>query len=1251
MRTTKYIYLLLFVLANRSDAQFVSTKDTSYNLCRSQTTSFTEYHNYDTTHNFKLYTSTNSSSWNLEDDTLVINKKSFLNINIDFNRFSVKLLYARVIVFDSNGLNIDTSRLLTINLDDSLDFKFENKQFKQCEYSKDTIIFDVNDYRGQLYWEFKNAGLWKRVSLDTSLRSNTTEKLDSLAFQYDDVLNGLSFRLVGSNYCGLQTSDSIVINTKFSPVITQTKFDTLSCSKDSLLFRAVGSGADISYKWYYRKSNTKWNILDSSFDNGNGKIKDSILVWSRPSSMMDSTWIKVGVDGVCGNEQFDSVRVKILVEPKVNLYSADTSVCESQVVELKSNLTGTNLRYQWQVQTSKGFEDILTSSTFFNGSTTSNISYKGYENHDTVNLRLKYFGECIDSVVLASINLTVYKAPVINEIIGDTVLCENSDLHLEARADGESLKYQWWMKLSNGTTYNLINQNYKGLFSGQSTNKLSAYGIPIVLDSARFYVAVAGFCSPDTTSGFTRLIVDVPPNIANQLNGVKRLCAYDSFVINPTIKGSRLSQVWEYYNDKNGVWASILSDSLHTYKMSEYKLLINGNLKYSNRKLRLKLQNLGCGSKTSDDFELLFQALPILEFSVDKDTICSGDQSKLTVFNRMDVDKILPADARQISDTSFEFKPIKSTHYLIQYSDDFGCKADSFIDLVVFKLNNFRFINNSKVLCDEDSLRIDVNGLKTGLTVSWKYNGNLYNSVGPRFRSVVKYPEREVGVIINNTLGCKFDTSLNLNVFQRPKISIFGSEEICVGEYFDLVAVGADSFIWDASNSSFSTTNIYRTNPIKSKWLNIDFANQYGCYNQDSIFLEVHDLPKSNFRDTSFCINEAKIIKVINNHNYHFEFSPDWLVADNGNGIVQYIGMNTNNLRIKHTDSNNCMFTDTILVQITPLPTISITKDTSICEGQRLKVKIPQFPSIDWEPKQIVDNPFSETPTINTPKSIWVKTTFIDSNNCQGSDSIFVNVVPKPKEKVSGDSIFCKNASFLKFNATSNFNGEHHWSVKNGEIQQEASNRRLFVKAFNKNLEVIFVQTIKSHPYCSDTVNFISIIRSNSETAPLTSIRQKKVASDKILLFADNYGLDFYEWGKEHKDNNKQVVINKGIRFIEINTLDTVNWAYYLRSGSDSVCPSIDYFNTQYTNEIDYVADDRFIIENPISDHLRLRDVTKFSNMKILDSKGQLLFSQDITPLSKNDILIPENIITGQYFLFLRSMDGALYKSKLQIIK
>ena len=1251
MKYIKYIALVIFAVANKSDAQFLAPKDTSYNVCRTEFISSKEFHSFDTTHKFKVYTSTNLTNWNLEDDTILINTKSHLRVKLNLNRFSVNRLYARTIVLDSNGLNVDTSRLSTINIDDSLDFKYDKKQFKQCEDLKDTIIFDVNDYRGQLYWEFKNTGSWKRVSSDTSLRSNTTEKFDSLAFKYDDVLNGLSFRLVGSNYCGLQTSDSIVISTKFSPVITQTKFDTLSCSKDSLLFSAVGSGADISYKWYYRKSKTKWNVLDSSFDNGNGKFKDSVLVWRRPSSMMDSTWIKVGVDGVCGNEQFDSVQVKILVEPKVNFYSNDTSTCETQIVDLKSNLTGIKLRYQWQVLNSKGFEDILTSDLKFNGSKGSIISYKGSRNQDSVILRLKYFGECIDSVELKKIKIKVLKAPVINEITGDLVLCENSDLSLAVQAVGESLNYNWWMELSNGTTYDLTSKNYKGLFYGQSTNRLTAYGIPVVLDSARFFVKVYGFCSPDTTSGFTRIIVDVPPNISNPLMGVKRLCAYDSFIVNPTITGTRLSPVWQYYNDKIGLWEGIVGDSLHTYKMSDDKLLIKGNLKYSNRKLRLKLQNLGCGSKTSDDFELLFQDLPILGFSVDKDTICSGEQSKLTVFNRMNVDKILPAYARQISDTSFEFKPIKSTQYLIQYSDDLGCKADSFIDLVVSKLNNFRFINNSNVLCDQDSLRIDVNGLKTGLTVNWNYNGNLYNSQSPRFRSVVKYPEREVGVIINNNLGCKFDTTLNLNVFQRPKITIFGSEEICVGEYFDLVAVGADSFIWDASNSIYSTTNIYRTNPIKSKWLNIDFANQYGCYNKDSIFLEVHELPKSNFRDTSFCINEFKIITVNNHQNYHFEFSPDWLVSDKGNGIIEYTGINTHNLRIKHTDSNNCMFTDTILVKITPLPTISITKDTSICEGQRLKVKIPQFPSIVWEPMKIVDNPFSETPIINTPKSIWVRTTFTDNNNCQGSDSIFVNVVPKPKEKVSGDSIFCKNASFLKFNATSNFNGEHHWSVKNGEIQQEASNRRLFVKAFNKNLEVTFVQTIKSHPYCSDTVNFISIIRSNSETAPLTSIRQKKVASDRILLFADNYGLDFYEWGKEHKDNNKQVLINKGIRFIEINTLDTVHWAYYLRSGSDSVCPSIDYFNTQYTNEIDDVKVNRFIIENPISNKLRLRDVSKFRNIKILDTKGQLLFSQNITPLSNNEILIPENIITGQYFLIFQSINGALYKSKLQIIK
>jgi gliding motility-associated-like protein len=101
---------------------------------------------------------------------------------------------------------------------------------------------------------------------------------------------------------------------------------------------------------------------------------------------------------------------------------------------------------------------------------------------------------------------------------------------------------------------------------------------------------------------------------------------------------------------------------------------------------------------------------------------------------------------------------------------------------------------------------------------------------------------------------------------------------------------------------------------------------------------------------------------------------------------------------------------DTAIVNLTPLPTVDLGNDTTICQGETLTLNATTpTATYLWQNS-------TTTPTSNTTQQgpYWVKVTV---NNCSKIDTIYVNYTPLPTVNLGNDTSICQGET-LTLNAT-----------------------------------------------------------------------------------------------------------------------------------------------------------------------------------------------------------------------------------------
>ncbi|TVR81371.1 MAG: PKD domain-containing protein [Chitinophagaceae bacterium] len=282
------------------------------------------------------------------------------------------------------------------------------------------------------------------------------------------------------------------------------------------------------------------------------------------------------------------------------------------------------------------------------------------------------------------------------------------------------------------------------------------------------------------------------------------------------------------------------------------------------------------------------------------------------------------------------------------------------------------------------------------LTYSWSFgDGNGSFDIDPThtYGSSGTY---EVTLTASTSFGCSHSISRVIKVHPLP-IPDFDHEDVCLGEtmnFTNLSMIDTGSitqFFWDFGDGNVS----FQQNPTHLYWesgtysVTLTVTSDKGCSNTISKQVAVH--PEPIFRivsdgDKEFCEGESVTLSVSNTANYTFEWNtgeitPLIAVTETGWYVVTV------------TNTFGCSNTDSVFIQVNPLPVVTLTPDTIISKGFSVQLEATGGENYFWTPSEFLNNPEIANPISTPDETITYVVEVIDSNNCVNTASVTITVL------------------------------------------------------------------------------------------------------------------------------------------------------------------------------------------------------------------------------------------------------------------
>ena len=393
--------------------------------------------------------------------------------------------------------------------------------------------------------------------------------------------------------------------------------------------------------------------------------------------------------------------------------------------------------------------------------------------------------------------------------------------------------------------------------------------------------------------------------------------------------------------------------------------------------------------------------LPVIDAGLD-DTICIGDTTQLLVSG---ANSYLwsPASSLSASNIANPFAwPLVSTSYIVTGTDLNSCSNTDTVDVVV---NNLPAVDAGlpASICLGDSTQLQASGADTYV---WTPAGSLSNATisNPMASPSVTTTYFVVGTDLN---ACINIDSVDVSINSLPTASISNDTTICIGDTIQLVASGGTNYEWSPTDS---ISDPFISNPIvwptTTTTYQLIVSDLNGCNDTISVTVTVQPLPTILAgNDETICINDTVQLTAAGALNY--TWSPtDSLSANNIANPLAW-PTDTTVYVVTGADALGCISTDTIAVNVNPLPPADAGDDEWICPGDDIQLNASGGITYTWFPVTGLTNPNIADPIATLTDTVTYQVEVISAFGCINYDTMTVFVNQTVPTQAGNDTIIC----------------------------------------------------------------------------------------------------------------------------------------------------------------------------------------------------------------------------------------------------
>jgi gliding motility-associated-like protein len=214
--------------------------------------------------------------------------------------------------------------------------------------------------------------------------------------------------------------------------------------------------------------------------------------------------------------------------------------------------------------------------------------------------------------------------------------------------------------------------------------------------------------------------------------------------------------------------------------------------------------------------------------------------------------------------------------------------------------------------------------------------------------------------VLYNDSGCEVYYEIPVMVSPMPQI-VFADTSLCFGETATLIASAGQQYNWNGPGLSSSDQQVVTVTPDESAWYAVSIEDENACIGTDSVWVYVQPLPPADAGpDTTFCPDQLPLLPGVSFPAYEYQWSPSATLSNpnipNPEVVVEAAGTYI----LQLTDSLGCEQSDTVQIDFSAAPLLSVPAGQTICEETSLILTVSGALHYEWEP-------LSEVNCLNPP--------------------------------------------------------------------------------------------------------------------------------------------------------------------------------------------------------------------------------------------------------------------------------------------
>lgn len=270
------------------------------------------------------------------------------------------------------------------------------------------------------------------------------------------------------------------------------------------------------------------------------------------------------------------------------------------------------------------------------------------------------------------------------------------------------------------------------------------------------------------------------------------------------------------------------------------------------------------------------------------------------------------------------------------------------------------------------------------------------------------------GFYVLNGATCSATVSTEVEIREVPSVEASAApSEICLGNEAILTASGAVRYVWMSQNHIVGVDEIVFVTPTESTQYIVVGQDEYQCTSRDTVLVSIVSNPPTETIEGPSEVCSGVPVRLQTSGNNRCQWSPlTGLSEISDNGVTVTI---TEDIvyHIVITNENGCIDSLEYAVHVLPVPEMTLTPDTALCEGHNVEIRVSGGTSYLW------DNGLQSNFQVVSPmESTTYVVTANNSYGCQSVDSVRVTVIPVfDLEIVASRDSFCLENNHLSLTA------------------------------------------------------------------------------------------------------------------------------------------------------------------------------------------------------------------------------------------